>query len=248
MKSNAPLNFGVLNFPVLQKVGWLTAAALGSVHTLNFPNLEHTNSLRIYSSATLHTINAPKMQSLGLMQLSHLPSLRTIPSFAAALKGLVGAIDLWNTSLIDVSFPNIEVLSILSIWGNRNLTTLNFPSLTLITELHDRGGGNVLVSDNNPDFILSLPRLTTVTGDVQLSGLGGIKIPELRVIGKNPRSIRGPGSLFIGSDNNDWRFYCVNCRPTYLSGFSTPKLKKVEGRVSFDNSPELSNINLPVLR
>lgn len=241
-------NLGVLDFPALKTVRSFSTGPLTSVHTLNFPSLEHAGLLRFSSSPELHTINIPKIQSLGSMKLSGLPSLRTTRSFAARLKGLVGSIELWDTGLTDISFPNVQVLSGLSICQNRNLTILSLPSLTLVTELYSRGGGYITVADNNPNFILSLPKLTTVTATVDISGLGGIEIPELRVIGKNPRIGQPLGSLRVGAGDNDWYFRCVNCRPTYLTSFSAPKLRNVEGRIAFDTSPELRNISFPVLR
>jgi hypothetical protein len=86
----------------------------------------------------------------------HLPSIITPPTFFKSLKGLVQYIEIWNmSSLTSIEFPNVEVLSSLSVWRNVNLKPLSFPSLTLVTELYARGGGEIIVNANNPAFHLS---------------------------------------------------------------------------------------------
>ncbi|KAE9376250.1 hypothetical protein N431DRAFT_479568 [Stipitochalara longipes BDJ] len=243
---------GALDFPALQTVEVLSARSLASVRTLNLPLLEYAGSISLFNAPKLDTINAPKLKSLRNMQLSLLPSLKTAESFAPALKGLVEKIELWNTGLTSLSFPHINVLSDLTMWENFDLATLSLPSLTRVTGggLYARGRGRIMTRDNNPNFVLSLPKLATVTGSLDISGLGGIEIPELRVIGKNPRATRGLllGSLYVGANDNGWRFRCVDCPHTHLTTFSAPKLRKVEGRIAFDSNPDLLNINFPVLK
>jgi hypothetical protein len=249
LQSEGPAAYvGVLDFPALQTVEFLEAKSLGSVHTLNFPLLKHAESIWLFNAPKLHTINAPKLKSLIDLKLSLLPSLKTMDSFTAALKGLVVRIELWNTGLTALSFPHIDVLSDLTLWENFYLGTLTLPSLTLVTKLYTRGTGRILVKDNNPNFVLSLPKLAAVTGSIDISGLGAIEIPELRAIGKNHRAGPGLGSLYIGADDNSWRTRRVDNPQTYLTTFSAPKLRKVEGRIAIDASPELRNMNFPVLR
>lgn len=151
-------------------------------------------------------------------------------------------------NLTSIEFPNIEVLSSLSVWENLNLKKLSFPSLTLVTELHDRGRGSIHINANNPAFHLSLPKLEKVTGSVSLAGLKGVDIPELQSIGENPSWSAPAGGLYVGAADDGWGFRCTNCRPVYLTFFSAPKLRNVVGRISFDSAPELSNISFPSLK
>jgi hypothetical protein len=83
---------------------------------------------------------------------------------------------------------------------------------------------------------------------ISIDGLGGIEIPELRAIGRELCPFSSGASLYVGAEHNDYQFQCVNCRPTYLTNFSAPKLRTVEGRIAFDSSPELVSISFPVLK
>lgn len=184
------------------------------------------------------------------MEFWGLPSLATASSFVASLEGHVGIISLQDTSLTDISFTKVETLSMLRLGQNWNLATLSFPSVTLVTENHTRGAsGFISVRDNNPNFILSLPKLKIVTGYISIEGLRRIEIQELRAIGSDISTLGAEGAtLYVGAELNDYQFQCVNCRPCYLISFSAPRLRTVEGRIVFDSSPELVNISFPVLR
>jgi hypothetical protein len=243
-------NLGVLDFPALKFVApTFMAMSLDSVHTFNFPSLEHTGFFWFNVIPELHTIHAPKLTELGWLQLRNVPSLTTTPSFfAARFKGDVGTIDISGTGLTNVSFPNIEVLSDLTIAHNKDLTIVNLPAVTLVTEFVGRAGGHIAVADNNPNFHLSLPKLKTVTGTVSLSGLREVEIPELRTIGRNPNYARPLGSLLVGAETDFWTVRCANCHPTFLTTFDAPKLRSVEGRIQFDTSPELTTISFPALK
>jgi hypothetical protein len=246
---NAPPNLGVLDFPALKTLGTLEIDPVASVHTINLPSLESAMRFSFRTLPNLHTINAPKLQSLGNMEFWDLPSLTTAPSFAASLEGHVGIISLQDTGLTDISFPKVETLSIVKLNQNKNLTTLSFPSATLVTGLYARGwSGFISVRENNPNFILSLPKLKRVKGYISIDSLGGIEIPELNAIDKDRSTFGDPLSLSVGAEHNDYHFQCVNCRPNYLTNFSAPKLKYVEGRIAFDSSPKLVNISFPALR
>ncbi|KAF8856559.1 hypothetical protein BDZ45DRAFT_745317 [Acephala macrosclerotiorum] len=243
-------NLGVLDFPALRSVApTFMAISLDSVHTLNFPSLEHAGFFWFNVIPELHTIHAPKLTELGWLQLRSVPSLTTTPSFfAARFNGAVGKIDISGTGLTDISFPNIEVLSDLIVGHNKDLTTVSLPAVTLVTEFVGRGGGYITITDDYPNFHLSLPKLKTVTGTVSLSSLREVEIPELRTIGRNPNYARLLGSLLVGVGADFWTPRCANCHPTYLTTFDAPKLRTVEGRIQFDTSPELTSISFPILK
>ena len=71
----------------------------------------------------------------------------------------------------------------------------------------------------------------------------------MKAIGSDVSTLGAEGaSLYFSAELKDYQFQCVNCRPNYLTNFSAPKFRTVEGRIAFDSCPELVNITFPALR
>lgn len=252
--SNSPKakrgNLGVLDFPALEYAGYdFSAKELDSVHTFNFPSLEYAVSMDFNRNPKLHTIHAPNLTKLNVLTFQQLPSLRNTPSFLvdARFNSPIRKITIEETSLTNLSIPNLEVLSALRVTDNKNLRTISLPDTTLVTEFRPERGGYIIVRDNNPDLHLSLPKLQKVTGLMSISALREIEIPELRSIGMD--AIEGrPHSLIVGAEQDWFPVPCSSCHPTHLTTFSAPKLRHVEGRIQFDTCPKLKNISLPGLQ
>jgi hypothetical protein len=74
-------------------------------------------------------------------------------------------------------------------------------------------------------------------GMISTDVLDRIEILGLRAIGKDVSTVCAKGSShYVGAEHNDCDCQCVNYRPTYLTNFSAPKLRAVEGRTAFDSS------------
>jgi hypothetical protein len=225
-------NVGTLEFPVLKSVGFFWVVSMTHVNTINLPCLEKAGTLNIGFLPLLRSINVPKPKGVGSLHLKTLPSLKTF-SFSAGLKNM-GGLDIYNTSLESIGGLTSRKTSILEIHQNKNLNTLSFPYMTVITPNRMR--------NNSDNFFLDLPRLKGIQGRMTLSGLAAVNIPELTYIDKE---------LNIGAI--DYQEYyldhrCSNCFPTTLTNFTAPKLTRVSGSINFNSSPALTNISFPTLR
>jgi hypothetical protein len=91
-------------------------------------------------------------------------------------------------------------------------------------------------------FVLDLPQLQDIANTMEISGLSDINIPFLRSVGE----------LDVGATEvafrRSTRPTCRSCLLTYLSVFSAPSLEFVERDMTFEKSPGLWNISLPLLR
>jgi hypothetical protein len=242
--STTSTNLGVLNFPALKTSGGLSFFLTDYIHTVNFPVLEEVGSLSISGASKLHTFNAPNIKRIGAIYIVNAPSLKTL-SFATRLEVVEIGINLHGTGLTDVTFPNVKVLNRLGISRNENLTSIDLPSLTEVRDIDQFGKGTIGIESNSPNLVLSLPKLKTVTANVRLSGLSEIKIPELTTVGDYSKRWKDSGfHVGVGQAWDRPQKWSI---PTYLTDFSAPKLRTVEGIISFDASLKLRNISLPSL-
>lgn len=104
-------NLGVLNFPALKTSTGLIFWAIDSVHTINLPVLGEAGHLWIDAASKLHTFNAPNIKLIGAIKINNALLLKTLPSFATRLKGVMMANQLPSTGLTDVTLPNVQVLN-----------------------------------------------------------------------------------------------------------------------------------------
>lgn len=227
--------FTVLNFPVLRSV--TNAFYIGgftSLQTINIPALEHVGLLTILSLPALHTVNAPKLHGVGSILLYSLLALKKL-SFEVGLNGTVKSLGILGTGLTRIENLSLDKIGSLSIWRNEKLTTIILSSVTSITSLE--------VIDNSNDSVLDLPKLRQVTDELVISSLCKINIPLLQQVGELDVGAHTVQQRASGDEPPS----CQNCLPTYLRVFSAPELNYINGDLTFDTSPGLLNINLPVL-
>ncbi|RFU26960.1 hypothetical protein B7463_g9391, partial [Scytalidium lignicola] len=228
--------FTVLNFPVLRSVtNAFTIMGFTSLQTINILALEDVGLFTIFTMRALHTLNAPKLHRTGSMHLYTLPSLKQL-SFDVGLNGTVRSLSILGTGLTRIENLLLDEIGLLSIWDNKDLTTVILSSVTSITSLK--------VTDNSKDSVLDLPKLSQVTDEMVISGLCKINIPLLQQIGELDVGAHAVQERISGDEPPS----CQNCLPTYLSVFSAPTLNSIQGDLTFDTSPGLWNINLPVLK
>lgn len=250
------------DFPNLKYVSdKLSISGDHDMDKINFPALEKVGWLSITNQRTLHTITAPKLHSARVLEFTDLPSLENLSIFTS-LKGPVGQLNIVNTGLTRMEDLWFDRIGGLSISQNKNLTTITFPYLTSVVlqspreernitatifprrpamDLRvDPGEGNIHVSDNHDFLILNLPGLRQVTRVMEISGLHQINIPSLERVGE----------LAIGASSTErrkWKGPCKNCFQGHLGEFFAPMLRHVEGDMTFDNSWRMESIKLPML-
>ena len=234
-------NLTTLEFPVLKSLGRFSyITSLPEVKTINMPYLERAPTLWLANMQSLHTLHVPKLQFVATIRLMFLPSLKTL-SFDAGLRDMSFyfgcGIEMVETALESLSGLHFTKTSIITIFSNKNLTSLSFPFLTVVGDKFGSRVSSISVENNGENFHLDLPRLEGVEGPLSLAGVRTVDVPELRHIDKD---------FDLGASSDIWH-RCQNCS-TALTTFSAPKLTKICGSMNIGNCPQLTDLKLPRLK
>lgn len=223
----------MLNFPALTVVmDGFSVDYLSNLQTINLPALQDVGQLRMSDLPALHTLNAPRIHSAKQIYMRALLSLKRL-HFNSGLTGTIEYLNIQITALTHIENLLFDTILSLSIGGNHKLTSLTFPYLKNVTRLD--------VAQNNKSLVLDMPELRQVTDYMVVSHLSGIKIPLLQSIGELDV---GTPTVNERESDDGW---CEQCFSNYLAVFDAPMLTHIRRDMTFDASPGLVNISLPVL-
>jgi hypothetical protein len=257
-----------LTFNGLSQIfGNLRFSSCGQLSKISAPDLTIlTGNFTLFDLPELTILDFPALRDGTISNLSwtSLPSLTDV-TLKVPGGGFSGDIIVKDTGLSNFSFLYFNSrygssedfyptsLRTLTISGNRQATSFNFPGLSNCTQL-------LIFSNNGSPADIALPDLEEAW-DLSFNAAGRIKVPALKIIGRslvlsdidfnefsapNLTQIRGVEML----KSSDWHYPREGglvIQNTHLQRFSAPKLITLKGDCVIEDNNPLELLNLPQL-
>ena len=236
----SPSNLTTLDFPMLKSSSrFFDVRSLPNVLTIHMPRLERAAHISLFNMQSLRTLHVPKLKFLADLDLSHLPALKTL-SFDAGIRDTPYfggySMQIRETALESISRLYITWAQFIEIDSNKEFTSLSLLHLKLVAGREGSRYSSVWLHNNGENFHLDIPRLKTMEGRLTVSDVHTVHVPRLQHAGDD---------INLGAAPDQWAG--VLNHSTTMTRFSAPQLTKICGSLNIDNSPQLTDIDLPHL-
>jgi hypothetical protein len=223
---------------ITQITGSLNSSLAVNLISLTAPSLETIGaSLNVIASVKITTLQFNSLTSIGSLVFNAVPFLHYMELGGGGVT-TIGNVSIINTGFVSIDWLKMDTVKDFVLQNNQDLITLDLDALRSFT-------GDLDISGNNADLVVTMPNVTTansisianltsvgmssiqkLAGDLDLSGdsMSEINLPEL----VNTSSIR------ISSDMN-------------LETLDMSKLILVAGDLSIISNDKLAAITMPAL-